>query len=368
MESSLNGIYVYDLEDQSNVYINPQYTELTGHTLESLHALEDEEFLQLFHPDELDAIFAHMEEIRQAKDNEIFEIEYRFKTTGGEWRWCLSRDAVFLRNAKGKVRQFIGTFMDITERKRTEEALKEYSERLETMVDERTQELKDAQEELIRQEKLATLGQLSGSVAHELRHPLGVLSNAAYYLIMTLSDADEITREYLEIISEEVRKAQGIITNLLDFARTKTAEPEETTISTIVSQVVEKHDPPEGVQVITEISADLPPIFVDPIQIELVLDNLVINAYQAMSDGGQLIINAQTDQDNVRLSVQDTGTGISPENMAKLFEPLFTTKARGIGLGLALSKKLVEANGGTIEVESKTEQGSTFIINLPTVR
>jgi sigma-B regulation protein RsbU (phosphoserine phosphatase) len=253
---------------------------------------------------------------------------------------------------------------EVHSRQQAEEALQEYSERLEEMVEERTQELRDAQEQLVRQEKLAMLGQLAGGVAHELRNPLGVLSNAAYYLKMTLSDVDATTGEYLEIISSEVRNAQQIVSDLLDFSRTRLSAREEIALSALVTQVLEKHPPPKKIHVTTEIASDLPPVFVDPQQIDQVLVNLVTNAYQAMSGEGRLTISAQIVENKVALSVSDTGSGISQENMAKIFEPLFTTKARGIGLGLALSKKLVESNGGSIEVESEEGKGSTFTVKL----
>jgi signal transduction histidine kinase len=106
-------------------------------------------------------------------------------------------------------------------------------------------------------------------------------------------------------------------------------------------------------------------VFVDPQQMTQVLENLVTNAYQAMPQGGKLTVKARASQDEVYLSIADTGEGIAEENLGKLFEPLFTTKPRGIGLGLALSKMLVEANGGSIDVESKEGKGTTFTVILP---
>jgi len=257
------------------------------------------------------------------------------------------------------------------ERKRAEEELKEYSERLEEMVEERTKELRDAQEQLVRREKLVILGQLAGGVGHELRNPLGVISNAVYFLQFTLPDADETTKEYLDIISTEVRNSTKIISDLLDFSRTRLPEREEAAVSDLVAEVLKKQPPPEEVEAITEIAPDLPPVHVDPQQIGLVLANLVVNAYQAMKEEGTLTIKTSEVSEKlpkskwVALSVSDTGCGISPENMAKLFEPLFTTKARGIGLGLAVSRILVEANGGSMEVESEKGKGSTFTVRLP---
>jgi signal transduction histidine kinase len=254
---------------------------------------------------------------------------------------------------------------DITERKRAAATLQEYSERLEEIVDERTKELREAQEQLIRREKLAILGQLSGGVAHELRNPLATISSAAYFLRLTHPDADEITKEYLEMIAAEVHKSDRIISDLLDFSRTRSPDRERAAVSELVAAVLEKQTPPENVEVATQIASDLPPMYVDPHQVEQVLVNLITNAYQAMPEGGNLIISARVEKGQVALSVADTGVGIPEENMGKLFEPLFTTKARGLGLGLMVVKTLVEANGGSIEVQSQVGKGSTFTVKLP---
>ncbi len=255
--------------------------------------------------------------------------------------------------------------IDITPLKRTEEALREYSEHLEEMVDERTQELRDAQEKLLRNERLTILGQLAAGVSHELRNPLATLTNAVYFLQTTLADADEITKEYLELMSSQVHNAGKIVSDLLDFSRVTSADRRVTTVSQLVAPLWESCAPPENVETFSLLPADLPPVIVDPQQIGQALENLVTNAYQAMPQGGNLTIEATASNDEVYLSVRDTGVGIAEENMAKLFEPLFSTKSRGVGLGLAVSKMLVEANGGRIEVDSQEERGSTFTLILP---
>ncbi len=135
LEASFNGIYIYDLELGTNVYLSPQYTRLLGHTLDDLQAMSQGEFLALFHPDDLKAIQAHMQEIMAAGDGEVIEIEYRFKTADGRWLWCLSRDSVFDRYEDGNVRQFMGTFLDITERKHMEQQLREREAMYRGLVD-----------------------------------------------------------------------------------------------------------------------------------------------------------------------------------------------------------------------------------------
>jgi len=286
-----------------------------------------------------------------------------------------------LRSLSGKLQE------ELAERQRAEEELEKHREHLEEMVEQRTRELKEAQEELVRKGKLAILGQLAGGVGHELRNPLAVISNAVYFLQATLSEADETTREYLNIIGSEVSNAGKIVSDLLDFSRSRPAEREEVAASELVSQALDRYPPPEGVEVSTEIAPDLPLVFVDASQIGQVLVNLLSNAYQAMPEGGKLTISAGLAQDvpipiphsalrnrqsairtphsAVRIRVSDSGCGISKENIGKIFEPLFTTRARGIGLGLAVSRNLVEANGGSISVQSQEGQGSIFTVVLP---
>ena len=133
--SSLNGIYIYDLETGANTYINPQYTRLTGYTLADLQALKDAGFFALFHPQDRERVAVHMEHIGRAGDDEIREIEYRFKTAEGRWIWCLSRDTVFERDGQGAVRRIIGTFVDITARKTAEKKLAHERELLQTLID-----------------------------------------------------------------------------------------------------------------------------------------------------------------------------------------------------------------------------------------
>ncbi|MBE3038408.1 MAG: PAS domain S-box protein, partial [Chloroflexi bacterium] len=256
-------------------------------------------------------------------------------------------------------------FHDITERKQAEKELKTYSEHLEEMVKERTRALSEAQEQLVRHERLAVLGQLAGSVSHELRNPLAVISNAVYYLKLIQPDADHEVKEYLNMVEKETRTADKIITDLLDFARIQSMERESVAVSELVRQTLERFPAPPPVEVVLELPADLPPVYADPRQMMQVLDNLVVNACQAMPTGGKLTLLAHRQEQMVVIAVKDSGVGIPPENMRKLFEPLFTTKLKGIGLGLAVSQKLAEANGGRIEVESEPGKGSTFSVYLP---
>jgi PAS domain S-box-containing protein len=264
--------------------------------------------------------------------------------------------------------ELIGTvavYTDITERARMEEALKEYSERLQEMVEQRTRELREAQEQLIRAERLATIGQLGASVGHELRNPLGIISNSVYYLNMKLKDAGEKVKKHLKIMEEEIAISNKIINDLLGFARGRKPILEKAHLNTMVEEALSRSPMPDNVTVITELGGDLPPLMVDANQIEQVFINLILNAAQAMPDGGRLEIATRAGDGVIVAEFKDNGCGIPGENLEKIFEPLFTTRAKGIGLGLAVSKQLVEAHRGTIEVDSQVGRGTTFSVTLP---
>ena len=244
------------------------------------------------------------------------------------------------------------------------ERLGRFSQELEQKVEERTRQLREAQEELVRKERLAILGQLAGGVSHELRNPLGVMKNSVYYLKMVLPE-DEKVRKHLGIMEREVTTATRIVSDLLDFARAKPPSQAPTDLSELVREVLDRTPLAENVEVVARLAPDLPPIAVDALQVQQVLGNLITNGAQAMPEGGTLTIETARAEGGARVAVSDTGVGIAPENLEKIFQPLFTTKAKGIGLGLAVAQGLAEANGGTIRVESAPGRGSRFLVVFP---
>jgi signal transduction histidine kinase len=254
--------------------------------------------------------------------------------------------------------------------------------RLNVELQQKIVQLQEAQEDLVRKEKLSILGELSGSVGHELRNPLGVMSNAVYFLKMVLTGADKTVQEYLDIIKQEIDNSLRIITDLLDFARTRRPQRQSISIAELIRQNLESYHMPENVTVTIDIPAAIPDLNVDPPQIGQVLTNFIANAVQAMPDGGTLGISARLVPESgtgepgpeeipisgpgfIGISITDSGEGVTPENMKKLFQPLFSTKIKGIGLGLVVCKNLVEANNGRIEVESEPGKRTTFTAVLP---
>ncbi|MDO9080332.1 MAG: ATP-binding protein, partial [Desulfuromonadales bacterium] len=234
---------------------------------------------------------------------------------------------------------------------------------------ERTRQLRDVQEELVRKEKMSIVGELSSSVGHELRNPLGVMSNAVFFLKILHADADTTTREYLEIIKQEIDTSLRIITDLLDFAQIQSPQRQPVNVAELVRHALGTCTIPGNVTVIVAIPAEVPTLDVDRTQLEQVLANCFTNAVQAMPEGGTLRVAAQspsTDANNfVEIAVTDSGEGIAPENLGHIFQPLFSTRINGLGLGLVVSKNLVEANGGRINVESEWGKGATFTLQLP---
>jgi PAS domain S-box-containing protein len=354
------------LETHTSRYLNCE--EFLGYprsTLESPASI----MFALYSEDRV-VVQANWQQMLNSRDNEVISCEYRLQRKDGMWEWIHQRMTILSRTADGKPAQVLVTLSIITERKQAEEKIHQLNAELEQRVQERTRELTEAQEKLLRQEKLAVLGQMASSVGHELRNPLAVLNSSVYYLKMIQPDAAPKVREYLDVIQQEVRNSEKIITDLLDFARIKSVESEAVSVSDLIRQTLERFPAPPSVEVILDLPDNLPRVYVDSRQMIQVLGNLTVNACQAMltagaKDGGQLTLSTRAQDDMMMITVQDTGVGISPENMKKLFEPLFTTKTKGIGLGLAVSRKLVEANGGRIEVESEAGKGSSFHVYLP---
>lgn len=349
-------------EDGKVELVNKEWIRVTGYSPDDIPTIAD--WTEKAYGNRMERVREDIEKLYSITDK-VDEGEYTITTINGEKRnWYFSSSPLG-RTTDGR-RIAMSMALDITERRLAEERLSEYADHLEEMVDERTLKLRETQEQLVRQERLATLGQLAGSIGHELRNPLGVISNAVFFLKMAQPDASEQIREYLDIIEKETQASDKIIADLLDFTRIKSIDRQPASVSDLVAQTLNRHPAPPSVHVTRNIPPGLPSVFADPTQVVQVLGNLVTNAYQAMPDGGNMNLSAHAHGDMIAVTVQDTGIGIPPDHLKKLFEPLFTTKTTGIGLGLAVSQKLAEANGGRIEVQSEPGNGSTFTLFLPT--
>jgi len=248
----------------------------------------------------------------------------------------------------------------------TEEELRASNEELQ----EANAELKETQEQLIRSERLAAIGQLAGGVGHELRNPLGAIKNAIYYIRGKLTKSEVAEKEprvleFLDIVDDEVNTSNKIINDLLGFSRVGRPSVSPTAVKKIVDDALARVPIPENIELTEDLSVDSTKIKVDPGQIQQVLVNVITNAVQAMPEGGKLTISTREKEGFLELDITDTGSGIADEIKGKIFDPLFTTRAKGIGLGLAVSKSIIERHSGKIEAKSKAGKGITFTIRLP---
>jgi len=226
------------------------------------------------------------------------------------------------------------------------------------------------QEQLIRSERLAAIGQLAGGVGHELRNPLGAIKNAIYYIKgkiakNELAQKEPRVMEFINIVDEEINSSNKIINDLLGFSRLGKPAVSPARIEKVIEAALSHLTIPESIKVAYELDADLPEVEMDTDQLRQVFLNMIINAVQAMPGGGKLTIGSRRKDKFIEVEIGDTGCGIPRETIGKIFDPLYTTKPKGIGLGLAVCKAIVDRHEGRIEVESEVGKGTTFTIKLP---
>jgi signal transduction histidine kinase len=218
-----------------------------------------------------------------------------------------------------------------------------------------------------RTERLAAIGQVAAGIAHELRNPLNVIKTSVYYLQSARNPTPEKRAEHLGRVERHVLLADNVITALANFAKMPLPNMQPFSVRACVEQALEASALPAEVQVTIDCPPELPPALADADQIRIVLGNLIRNGREAMPQGGRLTITARPVGDSIEVAVADTGVGIAPENLGRILEPLYSTKARGLGLGLALARAILDKNKGSLRVVSQPGQGSTFSVRLNTV-
>ena len=333
---------------------------------------------------------------------EVYEYRIRRLDGDGEVR-TVQTSAVPITYRGGPAA--LAVLQDVTDRKRAEQLLRranaqleEANRTLEDRVSQRTEELEsanqqlmDAQDHLIRSEKLAAIGQLSGSVAHDLRNPLGAIKNALYYLDRKLKGTDLVLSnprigQFLQIMEDEIEHSNQIITDLMSFARVRAPSREPINLHEVADTALSRVEPAENVSIVKRYGIELPCVMADGAQLERVFMNLAKNAQDAMAGGaqlervfmnlaknaqdamaggGELTVSSRSTNDYVKVAFCDQGVGIAREDMGKIFDPLFTTKTKGTGLGLAICHEIVSKHGGVIDVNSESGMGATFAVRLP---
>ena len=344
-------------------YINSASTKILGYTPEE-HYCDKNLWWKIIFRDDATKFAEMMVQLSDKK--EPVRLELRWKRKDGRLVWT-EQVNIPVFDDRGQLITIEGIARNITERKRMEEELRKHTEHLEEIVDERTKELKEA-------ERMIAIGQVSTMVGHDLRNPLQVLVNLLYLAktrieILPLGTREVVKREGLDQLivacQEQIDYMNKIVLDLQDFGRPMEPVFTNTNMRQLVVNAISMVNMPESVEVAIDIGEGFPFLMVDSLMMKRVFVNLFNNAIQAMPSGGRLTIRGSVESDMALISVQDTGVGISEENLRKLFTPLFTTKSKGQGLGLSVCKRLVEIHNGSIAVESSVGVGSTFTVKIP---
>jgi len=261
-----------------------------------------------------------------------------------------------MRGEEGKIQGIVCVATDITERKKAEIELKV-------------------------RDKFAVIGRISGSIAHDIRHPLATIKNSSYFLNITLKDLDEKAKKHLRLIDSEVTQANEIVTALMRLSESKVPEKGRLNINEYIKDFLTEFSLPERINFAVELDNECPEIMVDRLQLKQVFNNIVTNAVHAIPEEGTLTVKTRSVQseefsvrssekegDFVGISFEDTGGGMKKEIMGNIFEPFFTTKGKGVGLGLSIVKDIITSNDGNISVVSEEGKGTTFRVKFPAMR
>ncbi len=418
-ESSPNVLYIYDIEEKRNIYVNQEIAIILGYSEKDMKNWGDTILSQIIHPEDLEKLISQHQNILNASDGDILEIEYRVKHSDNEYRWFYDRQTIFSRQKDGNVKQYLGVTTDITKRKLAEIHAQQKAVELEKTL----QQLQKTQAQLILNEKMSGLGQMVAGVAHEINNP-------ANFIHANLSFVDDYTQDLFrlielyqqkypnpaEIIQEEIenieldflkidlnniicsmaegtRRIREIVLSLRNFSRLDEAELKQVNLQEGIDSTLmilqhrlkpklksksNSNSTSNGIKIIKKYGS-LPLVECYPSQINQVLLNLFVNAIDALEE--RIIKNIDSDgfipeitiltkiisEKTAHIRILDNGDGIPENIISKLFDPFFTTKdvGKGTGLGLSICKELTELNNGKIWVESTLNVGSTFYVQLP---
>lgn len=356
-ETTQDGIMARDQQGQM-IDCNKAYAKMLGYSRKELRRLSVKQLLPEKWHEQRERV---VNKVLQTGHSIVFEREYIrkdgsvFPASVRTWR---------LTNETGKVRGIWSIVRDISEQKAHQRNLENQAASLEKIVEERTKQLKDS-------ERLATIGQTAGMVGHDLRNPLQTIIGELYLAkgeieSLTNNDVKNNLQESIHVVEEQAIYMDKIVSDLQAFVRPIRIDKEYVSLKETVNAVLTSLVIPGDISVEICMEDHFPEINADAQLLKRVLINLVTNALQAMPNGGKLAIDSSISPDGqVCITVTDTGVGISEKIKSKIFMPLFTTKSRGQGFGLAVCKRVIEAHGGNIGFESEEGKGAKFTIQLP---
>jgi PAS domain S-box-containing protein len=398
-DASPNILYVYDIQEQKNIYVNHEIYKTLGYSPADIQAMGDNFFMNLMHPEDLLRVPSQYAKIASGQDDEVFEFEYRMKHANGRWRWLNSRDVVFNRDTNGIVKQTIGTAEDITDRKRLEQeksqliALLESSsictnndiierERLDRENARLTALLETSNTELIRATRLKS--EFLAAISHELRTPLNPIIAMSESLQLStkdpvndkqrksLSTIESSGRELLALIERIIHASVNALGNPLTITNVEIAQLCHASLAAVEPLAFKKK-----IELRSNIPTDLGNIAIDEGGIHRVLTELLNNAIKFNTPRNYAKLDVYwEEQDSVRnlcFSISDNGIGIAAENFEKLFQPFvqldsaLNRRYNGVGLGLNLAQQIVEQHDGSIEFTTELGVGSCFVVRLPSM-
>jgi two-component system sensor kinase FixL len=361
IEESLNEVYIFDAQTLEFIQVNRGARENLGYSLEELRELTPVELKSNYSAEEFRALLRPLltgkidklefSTIHRRKNGTTYDVDINVQV------------ATYLAKAV-----FVATVLDVTERRQAERQVWKQQEtmqaELERLVKTRTEELRRTQAELVLSEKFSTLGKVSGGIAHEIRNPLNAVKTSAYFLLNAKNLSPQKTQEHLERIDRQVTMIDNVITALSDVAKLPEAFLRPVEMEPLLRSVIGSVNLPSEIEVVYDLPEPLPVVLADENQIAIAFRNLIRNARDAMPDGGTVTLSAEVEEELVIFKVHDTGIGISEELINSILEPLFTTKARGLGLGLSITLAIIEKNQGVLSYSSELGHGSVFSVGL----
>jgi PAS domain S-box-containing protein len=358
------------LQGERFQFANPKALELFGY---SKNALCSRPYAEFIHPDDRELVADRLEQhLRGGLPPEPYS--FRIIDKESRIKWLEIRMAVVAWEGRPAA---LNLLSDITERKSAEEALREAHEELERRVKERTAELEAAQGELVRRERFAVLGNLIAIVSHELRNPLGTIRASLFAIDDRARGKGLEVERALDRAERNIVRCDKIIEELLDYARSHDLDLEPTDLDAWLTELLDEQTLPEGIEGTRDLGAGVI-VKLDRERFRRCFLNVIGNACQAMTEKdmdedadkvikekNSLRVASRVVGERLEIRVIDTGTGIHPEELAKIFQPLYSTKGFGVGLGLPIVKQIMDQHGGGVEVESKPGKGTMVTLWLP---
>ncbi len=354
------GSWELDLTNLENLNANPlrwsdEVFRIFGYELGAIE-VSNENFFKAVHPEDREAVSEAVS--RSIQDKTQYSIEHRILRADGTEGVVHERSDIIYDSKTARPIKMVGIIQDITDRKFAEAALIQKNDELKAMT-----------EQLWQAAKLATMGEFAASIAHELNNPLATI-NLRVESLLTQIPPEDPHRRPLEIVEQEAERMARLVANILQFSRRSTQQISTMDVCEEIKntlELIESHLEQRQIETIDRCNPHLPMIPADRQQLRQLFLNLFANASDAMPTGGTLTIEADTVNGQTLITISDTGTGISPENLSKVLEPFFTTKVegRGTGLGLAICRRIVQDHGGTLEIASEPGHGTTVKITLP---